>query len=47
MYNSLFKIVADSASDILNFKGVDYESVPLKIITDENGMTNMELNEIH
>lgn len=30
-----FKIVADSSVDIKNFPGVDFESVPLKIITAE------------
>ena len=27
------KIVADSSSDLYEFEGIDYESVPLKIIT--------------
>lgn len=31
-----FRIVADSASDVFHLKGVDYASVPLKIITNEN-----------
>ena len=30
-----FKIVADSSSDLLEFSGVPYEAVPLKIITKE------------
>lgn len=30
-----FKIVSDSASNILRFPGVDYACVPLKIITDQ------------
>lgn len=29
-----FKIIADSSADILEFSGVDFASVPLKIITD-------------
>lgn len=33
---SNFRIVSDSASDVFQFKGVDYASVPLKIITNEN-----------
>lgn len=28
------KIVADSSSDLYEFEGIDYESVPLKIVTD-------------
>ena len=36
MENTVFKIVADSASDVFHLKGVEYESTPLKIITDEN-----------
>ena len=31
-----FRIVADSASDVFQLKGIDYASVPLKIITNEN-----------
>ncbi len=31
-----FKIVSDSSSDLLTLDGVAFESVPLKIITDEN-----------
>lgn len=30
-----FKIVSDSSSDIKELSGIDFESVPLKIITDE------------
>ena len=30
-----FKIVADSSSNMLSFDGVDYGTVPLKIVTDE------------
>ncbi len=30
-----FKIVSDSSADLLSLSGVDFESVPLKIITDE------------
>lgn len=30
------KIVADSSSDVMSLKGVDYSSAPLKIVTDEN-----------
>ena len=30
-----FKIVTDSSADILSLEGVPYESVPLKIITDD------------
>lgn len=30
-----FKIVTDSSSDVLKVDGVDFQSVPLKIITDE------------
>ena len=31
-----YKIVSDSASDIFDLDGVAHQSVPLKIITDEN-----------
>ena len=30
-----FKIVSDSSSDLLSLYGIDYQSAPLKIITDE------------
>ena len=30
-----FKIVADSSADLTELSGVDFESVPLKIITTE------------
>ncbi len=30
-----FKIISDSSSNILDINGIDFESVPLKIITDE------------
>lgn len=35
-----FKIVADSSSDILKLDGAEFESVPLKIITDEKEFTD-------
>ena len=48
-----FKIVSDSSSNVLEFSGVDYESVPLKIITakkeyvdDENLDVETMVNEI-
>ena len=28
-----YKIVSDSSSDILNIEGIDFESVPLTILT--------------
>lgn len=31
-----YKIISDSASDIFELDGVNYQSVPLKIITGEN-----------
>ena len=40
-----FKIVSDSSSDLLNIDSVDFESVPLKIITDEREyVDNAELD---
>ena len=30
-----YKIISDSSSDMLEFPGTPYSSVPLKIITDE------------
>ena len=30
-----FKIVSDSSSDLYTLSGIDYESAPLKIITDQ------------
>ena len=35
-----FKIVSDSSSNIFNFQGVDFESVPLKIITSQKEYTD-------
>ena len=35
-----FKIVADSSSDLLTLSGVPYESVPLKIITNDKEYTD-------
>ena len=37
-----FKIVSDSASNILRLPGVDYACVPLKIITDQKEYTDDE-----
>ena len=37
-----FKIVSDSSSDVLNLDGVDFESAPLKIITNEKEFTDNE-----
>ena len=37
-----FKIVSDSASNILRFPGVEYACVPLKIITDQKEYTDDE-----
>ncbi len=35
-----FKIISDSSSDLLALNGIDYASVPLKIITDEKEYTD-------
>ncbi len=35
-----FKIVADSSADLLSLSNIDFESVPLKIITDEREFTD-------
>lgn len=44
-----FKIVADSSSDILKLDGAEFESVPLKIITDEKEFIDdkdLDVNEM-
>lgn len=42
-----FKIVTDSSSDVKSLSGVDFESVPLKIITDEKEyIDNAELDVV-
>ena len=33
MFLMTYKIVSDSSSNIIDFSGIDYENVPLKIIT--------------
>ncbi len=44
-----FKIVADSSSDLLALNGMEYGTVPLKIITDEKEYTDdseLDVNEM-
>ena len=42
-----FKIVSDSSSDLYTLSGIDYESAPLKIITDEKEyVDNSELDVV-
>ena len=43
-----FRIVADSASDVFQLKGIEYAAVPLKIITNEDEFVDdKELNVEH
>ena len=41
-----FKIVSDSSADVLELSGVDFESVPLKIITDEREYVDDETLDV-